>query len=411
MHRHPIPKILHQIWLGTLPPPLVWLDTWKHAHPKWEFRLWTVDNMPKLRNQKQFDAAMGCDRKSEILSAEILEQYGGVYVHAYSECLQPLDDLLRHQFFAAYDDEAERPGVIADGVIGCVPHHPVLVGLVDAIREYEEVSVQKTSMTAIPFLFSQVIKEYEIGHGDVTILPSYTFYPQSFLGNRYNGCGKVYVKQHWQGEWPSDPYNPKQLLKALYTCACETATSTCEHLPVFRKLAMECSSVVEIGIRRIVSTWGILQGLSENPSPSRSYLGIDIAHPPPELFTIAKLLANDHGITFTFWEKNDMEIDIPPAEFLFIDSLHTYCHLTYELEKFSSKISKYIALHDTSEPWGECDEDIYTGDYSEYPKTIDRSKRGLWAAVEDFLAAHPDWVLHERLYNSHGLTILKREKM
>ena len=103
-----------------------------------------------------------------------------------------------------------------------------------------------------------------------------------------------------------------------------------------------------------------------------------------------------------------MDIDIPPAEMLFIDSLHTYCHLTYELEKFSPKISKVIAMHDTSEPWGDADDSDYRGDYSEYPLYIDRSKKGLWSAVEDFLERHPEWILQERLFNNHGFTILRR---
>ena len=31
--------------------------------------------------------------------------------------------------------------------------------------------------------------------------------------------------------------------------------------------------------------------------------------------------------------------------------MHTYCHLSYELDTFSPKVRKYIAMHDTSEPW------------------------------------------------------------
>jgi len=92
---------------------------------------------------------------------------------------------------------------------------------------------------------------------------------------------------------------------------------------------------------------------------------------------------------------------------LFIDSLHTYCHLTYELEKFSPKVSKYIAMHDTS--WDPTiDDPAYYGDYSEYPPEYDRTKRGLWPAVVDFLKRHPEWTLHERRLNNYGFTILKR---
>lgn len=65
-------------------------------------------------------------------------------------------------------------------------------------------------------------------------------------------------------------------------------------------------------------------------------------------------------------------------------------------------------MHDTSAPWGDRDDTEYHGDYSEYPASFDRNKRGLWPAVEDFLANHKEWKLLERRFNNHGLTILER---
>ncbi|HEX2579070.1 MAG TPA: hypothetical protein VHK67_01540 [Rhabdochlamydiaceae bacterium] len=201
--------------------------------------------------------------------------------------------------------------------------------------------------------------------------------------------------------------SPAQLaLKLNYETSCSQPSDINEHIYTLRCLAMECSSVVEIGVKNMVATWGILQGLSESSSISRSYLGIDIVSPQLGTLNLAKRLAQDNGISFSFWQANDMNVDIEPTEMLFIDSLHTYCHLTYELEKFSPKVSKYIAMHDTS--WGNIDDPVYHGDYSEYPPEYDRTKRGLWSAVEDFLKRHPEWTLYERHLNNYGFTILKR---
>lgn len=199
-------------------------------------------------------------------------------------------------------------------------------------------------------------------------------------------------------------------LQLQYEFSCKTPSDINEHVSTLRQLAAECSSVVEIGLRTMVSSWGILQGLSESPAANRSYLGIDIDSPPIETLTLAKQLAEESGITFSFWQASDRDVDIEPTEMLFIDSLHTYCHLTYELEKFSPKVSKYIAMHDTSAPWGNIDDNAYHGDYSEYPPEYDRTKRGLWPAVEDFLQRHPEWTLYERHLNNHGFTILKRSR-
>ncbi len=198
------------------------------------------------------------------------------------------------------------------------------------------------------------------------------------------------------------------ILVEMYDLHCATSSDINEHLPVLRSLAMECSSVTEIGVRSIVSTWGILQGLSENSSLERKYLGIDLQYPDQGRLQLAKKLAEDNGINFSFWAANDMEIEIEPVDMLFIDSLHTYCHLTNELEMFSPVVRKYLCFHDTSEPWGDRDDDQYRGDYSEYPTSFDCTKRGLWAAVSDFLDRHPEWSLVERRTNNHGFTILKR---
>jgi hypothetical protein len=181
-----------------------------------------------------------------------------------------------------------------------------------------------------------------------------------------------------------------------------------EHVLPLSQLASECTSVAEIGIRSVVSTWGVLKGLSEVESPNLFYLGIDLDEPPLEVWQKAERLARASGIDFHFWKANDMTIDLPNVDMLFIDSLHTYCHLTYELEKFSGQVNKYIAMHDTSAPWGTEDDHAYGGNYSEYSSWIDKTKKGLWAAVVDFLHRHPEWTLHERRLNNHGFTVLRR---
>lgn len=129
---------------------------------------------------------------------------------------------------------------------------------------------------------------------------------------------------------------------------------------------------------------------------------------PENLLNLAKHLAADNGIVFHFIQGNDMQIDIAPTDLLFIDSLHTYCPLTYELEKFSSQVNKFIAMHDTEEPWGGVDDSEYKEDRSEYPPHINRQKRGLAVAVGDFLTTHPEWGVYAHYANNHGFTILKR---
>lgn len=202
--------------------------------------------------------------------------------------------------------------------------------------------------------------------------------------------------------------NEKFELQQKYDFASQNSSDINEHVPTLHRYAKECSSVVELGVRSMVSTWGILKGLSESTSDHPSYVGVDIDLPPYGTLALARNLAEANGINFTFIHANDMDIEIDPTDMLFIDSLHTYCHLTYELETFSPKVNKYIAIHDTTFSNETIDGPGYEGDYSEYPSEYDRTKRGLWPAIVDFLERHPEWVLFERYYNNYGLTILKR---
>jgi len=193
-----------------------------------------------------------------------------------------------------------------------------------------------------------------------------------------------------------------------YEMHCMTPSDINEHVPLLRLLAKECASVVEIGVNEIVSTWGLLQGLSESKSDHLIYTGIDLKYPHFHKLFLAAEIAESAGVFFQFIQGNVFDLDIESTDLLFIDSWHTYCHLTYELEKFAPKVERYIALHDTSEPWGDQDEPCYQPTVPVYPSHIDRFKRGLWPAVTDFLKTHPEWRLKERRLNNHGFTVLER---
>lgn len=199
-------------------------------------------------------------------------------------------------------------------------------------------------------------------------------------------------------------------LMSHYQIASTVPSDMYEHVPTLRLLAKECSSVVECGLNAMNSSWGLLAGLNESQGINISYLGIDISVPPQRTLNLAKQVSNSLGIQFRFLQANDLDVEIEPVDLLFIDTWHTYRQLTCELEKFAPFINKYIAMHDTSDPYGSQDES--NPNSRELPQcstvSIDPSKHGLWPAVVDFLERHPEWSLKRRYLNCHGLTILQR---
>lgn len=140
------------------------------------------------------------------------------------------------------------------------------------------------------------------------------------------------------------------MLSELYLSACTTPSDINEHVPTHTLLASQCLSVVEIGVRSMVSTWGLLTGLPQNSN----YIGIDLHVPPPHNYELARACCQTKCIDFKFIARDDMLIDpseIGNVDMIFIESLHTYTHLTYELETFSHLAQKYLTFHDTSKPW------------------------------------------------------------
>lgn len=117
-----IPKQFHFIWIG--PKPLSeqhrnWISTWEYHHPDWEIRIWGNSNLPRMRNQREFDRAQSWAGKADILRLELVHEQGGVYLDTDMECLQPIDELLVDCH--AFVGRADFKGIINNCIFGGVP--------------------------------------------------------------------------------------------------------------------------------------------------------------------------------------------------------------------------------------------------------------------------------------------------
>ena len=162
-------------------------------------------------------------------------------------------------------------------------------------------------------------------------------------------------------------------------------TDMCEHMDVIRFYASQCVRVVELGVYDCTSTWALLAGC---PKKLTSY---DIER-RAEVSEVESA-AQGSGTEFKFVLASSLEVELEECDLLFVDSMHTYEHLKQELALHAGKVTRYIIMHDTT-TFGEVDQ---SGE-----------GRGLWPAVEEFLAAHPKWALAERRTNCHGLSVLKK---
>jgi len=127
-----------------------------------------------------------------------------------------------------------------------------------------------------------------------------------------------------------------------YRRALEKKTDIQQHLGVLCGLAMQSKQVVEFGVRHGHST----VALCWPGVPVTSY---DIASCEPHVSRLKK--EHPH---WTFIQKSSLKVEIPECDLLFIDSEHTYDHLSEELRLHARAVRRWIVMHDT-EKFGEKD--------------------------------------------------------
>ena len=177
------------------------------------------------------------------------------------------------------------------------------------------------------------------------------------------------------------------LIELNYKVRCDTPSDINEHLPTLHDLAKECTSVIELGVRGVVSSWAFAAGL---PEGSKMFMN-DLE--PCRVDSVIRAAKLEKNIEATFIHGSDLEIPLPePADLVFIDTWHVYAQLKRELDRYEPLAKKYIALHDTTvDEWQG--ETIRLGwSAEEQSKTtgfpVEEINKGLWPAVEEFLEKH-----------------------
>jgi mannosyltransferase OCH1-like enzyme len=139
-----IPKIIHQIWLGSPKPTttqyMKWFESWKVHHPEWEICWWhdkdvqDMINKNEFKNVEAFNNAQNYGEKSDILRYEIMYKYGGLYVDTDMECIQsfnPLHDRCCCSFYAGWSNTGNIE--LNNGIFGAIPRHPILKDMIQSI--------------------------------------------------------------------------------------------------------------------------------------------------------------------------------------------------------------------------------------------------------------------------------------
>jgi hypothetical protein len=198
------------------------------------------------------------------------------------------------------------------------------------------------------------------------------------------------------------------MLEDYYFEKSQTPSDIYQHLVVLREYAGKCDSVVECGVREVVSSYAFAVGLKSNPN--NSYILVD----PYKSKQIDPFLqmCKDEGVNASFCNMSDLDCPLSKTDLLFIDTWHVYGHLKRELAYWHSSVKKYIIMHDTTvDEWqGETIRMRYDANQQQLDSgiPIEEILKGLWPAVQEFLDQHPEWKIEKRFTNNNGLTILTR---
>lgn len=196
-----IEKKIHVIWIGDQKKrPDRFIETWKEKNKHFSIRVWTDED---LENEK-WETRDIIDKwyKKEINGAadvmrwEILYKYGGIAIDADSICVKPIEDwILEAQAFSCWENEIERPGLIACGFMGFEKKDPLLEEIMRRMKNDKNIDNDRAWKKVGPLLLTECYKANR--YINLTIYPSHFFLPRHHTGLEYSGNGHVFAKQAW----------------------------------------------------------------------------------------------------------------------------------------------------------------------------------------------------------------------
>lgn len=208
-----IPKIIHQIWIGTKVPKKYneWRNSWKKYNPDYEYFLWDEKKILQLEliNRKQFLETKYPVVKSNLARHEILFQFGGVYVDTDFECLKKIDEKYLTRPFIAGEISGYMP-LINDAIMIASKGSKLLELVIQGFKKKklpEKMSPLGILQYCGAFYLSNIIKKNRKVLNDIVIMPSQYFYPwPNFMTNnsvnRYSYASKKTLAiHHWEVSW------------------------------------------------------------------------------------------------------------------------------------------------------------------------------------------------------------------
>lgn len=217
-----IPKTVHRIWFGPKPMRRELVEfgkTWERAG--YDVLLWTENNLPPLANQDIYDeiGRVGVNtgggvpelgvwvQRADLVSYELIHQFGGIYANTDMECLRSLDPILDgvHAFAGMEDSE-----FLSNALMGCVRGDEFYGELIQELPvRFREMPGEPMNAVTGPHLLSRMQR---LNPDGLTIFPKHYFNPVLFDGQDMNREWQEFPDSfcvhHWghtRDRWTNQP--------------------------------------------------------------------------------------------------------------------------------------------------------------------------------------------------------------
>lgn len=218
----PIPKLIHQIWVGPKKSPDILLNSFvkiynaikidnpnhKRDNNKWYYILWTEELLNKYITMININIYNRTDKyngKADIARYEILFRYGGVFFDADCLALKKVtEEMLNYNLFSVYENEKKNDLIALGGVVGVTRENPVILKCISIIKRKNKIDPCWKYLG--PGLFTRMYNLNKHLLKSSKIYPSYFFLPewlkayQSFIPDIFNKpeyIENIYGNHYW----------------------------------------------------------------------------------------------------------------------------------------------------------------------------------------------------------------------
>ena len=200
-----IPKKIHYCWFGRGEKPKLaqrCIASWKKYCPDYEIIEWNEDNFDM--NENAYVQYCYANRKwaylSDYVRLAVVCRYGGVYFDTDVELVAPVDALLAHQAFYAFENNS----YVATGLgFGAEAGHPTIKSMVDAYSGFQPQIGELFEFVGCPRLNTQALCTFGLQRngkyqqiGGAVILPPDYMNPYEDATGRLNKTENT-VSIHW----------------------------------------------------------------------------------------------------------------------------------------------------------------------------------------------------------------------